>query len=389
MTTYLLLLEENIGIFAWTLEYPITLRESCYFRDDLNSYYLLDKDYFSPLTEFRTGATQKIATFSIPKKEGYILQKTGLDAKRLSFIGFIFSTEAKPEDREAKRQILERAFKSNSPVRFEVEGEGTYEAILTGLTFEDIGGEPNAYRYGIEALEVGYADYSDHSNISHINSAPHTNYSHSDHEDHNDSSHTDHSDHSDAGHGNWANYTDVAHSNQHSDSYPHNDLHFDWGNLDTWTNYGTIIGGVYHFDYSDTKRAENLNDRFHSDYSDGGYEDWNDSALVDYGWGHSDGTGMSGHTDAMHYGYGTYKSGSIHNDWTNHSDYHDDWFDHVDGHLDSHSNWSDHSDSPHQDYSHDDISHSDWQNHADLEHSNWFNHQDGHDDWSNHFDTEA
>jgi hypothetical protein len=151
-------------------------------------------------------------------------------------------------------------------------------------------------------------------------------------------------------------HTDVSHSDSHADWSDHSNTYSDWGNVGAWSDSGQLwidnpteppdYNTALHFNYSDTIRSTSLLDNIHGNWTNGiPHHDWTDTGKASFSWGHVDGA-STGYIDYIDAGYGTYKSGSYHANWSNHSDSHSDSYPHSDSHSDiahsdTHSNWYD------------------------------------------------
>lgn len=130
------------------------IKENIYCTDGLEPIYSLDNTNFSPLTSFRTEKTRKIITLSLPRKGEYVLQRVGDEAKTFYFTGYLLSTQTQPTLRDTKRAKLEKALSTDAIIKFVIPGETTFYGKITSLSFTDMGGDPLAYVFAMEGLEV-------------------------------------------------------------------------------------------------------------------------------------------------------------------------------------------------------------------------------------------
>lgn len=130
------------------------LKEDIYCTDELEPIYSLDSANFSPLTSFRTEKSKNIITLSLPRKGEYILQRTGDEARIFDFSGYLLSTKTNPTLRDTKKAKLEKALSTDAIVKFTILGEGTFYGKITSLSITDVGGDPLAYIFRMEGMEV-------------------------------------------------------------------------------------------------------------------------------------------------------------------------------------------------------------------------------------------
>jgi len=122
--------------------------------DEAMPYYHFSQTNYTPLTNVRKENKIDVATFTFPSGETSEIQILGESAGTLSLSGYILSTSDDPTAREMKKTELLHALRLGIPIIITIPGEGTFRVVFTSIVFEDVEGEPDSYKFTINAVEV-------------------------------------------------------------------------------------------------------------------------------------------------------------------------------------------------------------------------------------------